>query len=101
MVMAMPFIIEHLARLYVALFAAPWGDQIGVIAAVGVISVTTLALTIAARRVTAIVATLLSVRRKKQEDTEPADVAILLSQSDPDADGHARPRAPGDTLAVA
>jgi hypothetical protein len=32
---------------------------------------------------------------------EPADIAVLLSQSDPDADGHARPRAPGFPLAVA
>jgi hypothetical protein len=32
---------------------------------------------------------------------EPADIAALLSQSDPDADGHARPRAPGYSLQVA
>lgn len=32
---------------------------------------------------------------------EPNDIAVLLSQSDPDADGHARPRAPGLPLAAA
>lgn len=32
---------------------------------------------------------------------EPADRAELLSQSDPDADGRARPRAPGLTLQTA
>jgi hypothetical protein len=32
---------------------------------------------------------------------EPADLAELLSQSDPDADGRARPRAPGFTLQTA
>lgn len=32
---------------------------------------------------------------------EPADRAELLSQSDPDSDGRARPRAPGFTLQTA
>ncbi|HWU58013.1 MAG TPA: DUF6412 domain-containing protein [Microbacteriaceae bacterium] len=39
------------------------------------------------------------VRRERL--SEPADIAVLLSQSDPDADGHARPRAPAFSLAVA
>jgi len=97
----MSHIIEHVARTYVALFVAPWpAEQIGVIAAVGVISLTTLALALAARHVTTTVATLLSAR-ERYAGTEPADVAVLLGQSDPDADGHARPRAPGRALAVA
>lgn len=98
--MTMSSFIEPLVRLYVALFAASWPtDQVGVVAAVGVISVAALALALAARRVTTSITATLGVR-ERLADAEPADISTLLSQSDPDADGHARPRAPGRTLAA-
>jgi hypothetical protein len=97
----MPVIMELASRLFVLLFVASWPtDQVGVIAAVSVVSVTALAVVLAARCVTASVAVLLSVR-EGHASREPADVGVLLSQSDPDADGHPRPRAPGHVLAVA
>jgi hypothetical protein len=95
---------ESAVRLFVLLFAASWpNDHLGFIAAAGAVgaaSVAAAAVSLACRYAVASVAVSPEVREKLAE-IEPADVSVLQSQSDPDADGHARPRAPGRALAVA
>ncbi|GAB3577242.1 hypothetical protein GCM10027406_11290 [Leifsonia lichenia] len=43
----------------------------------------------------------LRVRARLERPVEPADKSAMLSQSDPDADGRPRPRAPGIALQTA
>ncbi len=58
---------------------------------------------IAAARMRSVVglATSLRLGRRREHPAEPADRSELLRQSDPDADGRPRPRAPGVLLPTA
>ncbi len=73
---------------------------VGAVGAVGAIGLATLVVVACARYLVALAASLM-VTAGLAHPTEPADRGELLSQSDPDADGHARPRAPTVTLQVA
>ena len=69
----------------------------GVAGAIGIVAV------VAGSGIRAIVANAMSLRVRERlgRPIEPADRALLISQSDPDADGHPRPRAPGYVLQTA
>lgn len=70
------------------------------VALLGVIGLTTLALALTVRHLTALSASfVLSTPLRVQR--ESTDIAVLLARSDPDAEGHARPRAPAASLTVA
>lgn len=97
----MPTMAELAVRLFVAVFVASWPtDHVGVIATVGAVSFAAIVVALGARCVRATTTLLLSAR-EKLAGIEPADVAVLRTQSDPDADGHSRPRAPGRAIAAA
>lgn len=70
---------------------------VGAVGAVGLIAI--VAASVVRSTLAAAAATHTSTRLETL--LEPADRAELLSQSDPDADGRARPRAPGFTLQTA
>jgi hypothetical protein len=97
--------IEFLARFFAAGLESAWAgtsitSALAIVGLIGAIGLTTLAVAVAARFVTALVASL-------QQSAAPrhaaagADLGTLLSQSDPDADGRPRPRAPSRSLATA
>jgi uncharacterized protein DUF6412 len=67
---------------------------------IGVVGLGVVIALLCVRYLTAIARSMPGAARRERL-REPADIAILLSQSDPDADGHSRPRAPAPSLAVA
>jgi Family of unknown function (DUF6412) len=76
------------------------GTALAIAGAVGAIGLASLVVAASVRYVVALAASLV-VGHALAHPIEPADRAELLSQSDPDADGHARPRAPAVTLQAA
>jgi NAD/NADP transhydrogenase alpha subunit len=96
---------ELLGRLFASSLDAVWGSSspATVIALVGVVGAFGLVALVAAARLGGIVALSDSLRfvAGLERPVEPADRALLLSQSDPDADGRPRPRAPGFLLQTA
>jgi len=97
--------IELLGRVFAAPLETIWASAgpAGVIALAGMVGAIGLVTLVAASRVGAIVALAasLGVRTRLERAIEPADRGELLSQSDPDADGRPRPRAPGILLQTA
>jgi hypothetical protein len=97
--------IELLGRLFASSFETVWSSAspAGVIALAGMVGAIGLVTLVAASRVGSIVALAasLSVRTRLERAIEPADRGELLSQSDPDAAGRPRPRAPGHLLQTA
>lgn len=91
-----------LAQQFVAGFELFWAGNgsAGALALIGVVGLSAIAALLCARYLTSLARSLPSATRLKRL-REPADIAVLLSQSDPDADGHARPRAPASSLAAA
>ncbi|KRC50864.1 hypothetical protein ASE16_07790 [Leifsonia sp. Root227] len=69
----------------------------GMAGAIGLVAVVAAA---GLRSIVAIAASL-RVRARLERPIEPADKSAMLSQSDPDADGRPRPRAPGIALQTA
>ena len=69
----------------------------GMAGAIGLVAVVAAA---GLRSIVAIAASL-RVRERLERPIEPADKSAMLSQSDPDADGRPRPRAPGIALQTA
>jgi hypothetical protein len=75
------------------------GAALAVAGAVGAIGLATLLVVASVRYIVALAASHV-VGDALAHPIEPADRGELLSQSDPDADGHARPRAPALSLAA-
>lgn len=97
--------LELLAGFLTAVFESAWAgtsitSTLAIVGLIGVIGLTTLAVALAARFVTALVASLRQ-NAATARDGDVADLGLLLSQSDPDADGRPRPRAPSRPLAAA
>ncbi|HEY5224785.1 MAG TPA: DUF6412 domain-containing protein [Microbacteriaceae bacterium] len=95
-------VLELLARSFVVGFdlLGMTGGPAAAFALLGVVGLTTLALALTSRRLTALSASLeLSTPLRVQR--ESTDIAVLLARTDPDAEGHARPRAPASALTVA
>ena len=76
------------------------GAAFAIAGAVGAIGLASLLVAASVRYVVTLAASL-DVSHALAHPVEPADRAELISQSDPDADGRARPRAPGPSLSVA
>jgi hypothetical protein len=76
------------------------GSALAIAGAVGAIGLASLLVAASVRSVVALAAALV-VSRSHAHPIEPADRAELIGQSDPDADGHARPRAPALSLQAA
>lgn len=76
------------------------GATLAVVGMVGAIGLAALVVVACARYVVALAASL-TVAASLSHPSEPADRGELLSQSNPDADGHARPRAPASSLQAA
>jgi len=97
--------IELLGRILASSLDSVWAGSspaaliglAGMAGAIGLIAM------VAAWRVRTAVAleTALGLRPRRERQAEPADRSALLSQSDPDADGRPRPRAPGGALLAA
>ncbi|WP_223690295.1 DUF6412 domain-containing protein [Leifsonia poae] len=99
-----PF-IELLGRLFASSLETVWStsNPASVIALVGMVGAIGLVGAMAAAEVNSIVAITasLQVRAHLEHPLEPADRGELLRQSDPDAAGRPRPRAPGLSLPIA
>ncbi|WP_345764321.1 DUF6412 domain-containing protein [Diaminobutyricibacter sp. McL0608] len=76
------------------------GAAFAIAGAVGAIGLASLLVAASVRYVVALAASLV-VSDALAHPIEPADRAELIGQSDPDADGHARPRAPALSLSAA
>lgn len=99
--------MQFLAHYLVAGTELFWAANAGLgnvalngVVGIGVVGLGVVIALLCVRYLTAIARSTPAAARREQL-REPADIAILLSQSDPDADGNARPRAPGISLAVA
>jgi hypothetical protein len=73
---------------------------LAIVGLVGAIGLATFAIAACTHYVIALAASL-TAQAQARRVPEPANAARLLSQSDPDADGRARPRAPSLFLAAA
>jgi hypothetical protein len=97
--------VELLGRIFAAPLDSVWSSTgpAGLIALAGMVGAIGLVTVVAASRVGVIVAlaAALNVRTRLERAIEPADRGELLSQSDPDAAGRPRPRAPGILLQTA
>lgn len=104
-VITMIAFLELLGRLIAASVGTVWSSSstAAVIALAGMVGAIGLVTIVAAARLGGIVALAasLGVAARLERAAEPADRGLLLSQSDPDADGHPRPRAPGFPLPIA
>lgn len=76
-------------------------QALGTIALISLVGAAGGAVAIYVRSMLAFVASCIGTPPAAQRPTAAADISVLLGQSDPDADGHPRPRAPGRGLAVA
>jgi hypothetical protein len=97
--------LELLGRLFASSVETVWSSSspAAVIALAGMVGAIGLVAIVAAARlggIVALAAALGGVGRLERA-VEPADRGVLLSQSDPDADGRPRPRAPGISLPIA
>lgn len=98
-------VIELLGRILASSLDGVWAGAnpaalIGLAGMAGAIGLIAVVAACRARSAVALDAAL-RIRPRNERHAEPADRSALLSQSDPDADGHARPRAPGRTLLTA
>jgi hypothetical protein len=97
--------IELVGRFFVAPFESVHAASTpaGIIAVAGLAGAIGLVAVVAAAGVTSVaaLAASLRVRARLERPIEPADKGELLSQSDPDAAGRPRPRAPGFSLQTA
>jgi hypothetical protein len=100
-------ILQFLAHYLLARTELFWAANSGLgtvalngVVGIGVVGLGVMIALLCVRYLTAIARSMPGAARRERL-REPADIAILLSQSDPDADGHARPRAPALSLAVA
>jgi hypothetical protein len=98
-------VFEILGRVLAASLDSVWAGSspaalIGLAGMAGAIGLMAM---VAAWRVRSAVAleAALGVRPRRERNAEPADRSVLLSQSNPDADGRPRPRAPGRPLLTA
>lgn len=97
--------VELVARFFAAAVESAWvassmPGTLAVVGLIGAVGLTTLAVALAARFVVSLVASLqhgVSGLRA----AAAADIGTLLGQSDPDADGRPRPRAPSRSLPAA
>jgi hypothetical protein len=97
--------VELLGRILASSFDGVWAgsDPAALIALAGMVGAMGLLSMVAASRVRSVggVSAALRVHARRLRQAEPADRSALLGQSDPDADGRPRPRAPGSTLPAA
>jgi hypothetical protein len=99
--------LQFLAHYIVAGTELFWAANSGLgtvalkgVVGIGVVGLGVMIALLCVRYLTAIARSMPGAARRERL-REPADNENLLSQSDPDADGHARPRAPALSLAVA
>ena len=97
--------LELLGRILASSLDGVWAgsNPAALIALAGMAGAIGLLSMVAASRMRSVgaLAAALRVHARRLRQAEPADRSALLSQSDPDADGHARPRAPGSALLTA